>query len=164
MNNGQLTVHTHRMVVYLVTKSCENTFNEVKPRAAHYAATYYLVNEICGIRKRIGSFQVRVEWSWFKYDADMTGEQVGSIKEDVVGMLKNFSHTAGDRNLKREVLDLYFLTKYLIKKIFKGTVISRSLEQFDGKMRYYLCTTDFSSGKVVMYYLCIRSTILLIEV
>lgn len=48
----------------------------------------------------------------------------------------------GDRNLKREVLGLYFLTKYLFKQIFKNNVISRSVDHFDGNIRQYLCTKD----------------------
>lgn len=72
VNNPQPTMYAQRMVVYPVAKSCRDPFDEIKRQAIYYDATYHLVDEICGVRKQIGSFQVLVNWSGIEDDMDKT--------------------------------------------------------------------------------------------
>lgn len=77
-NNQQLTVHDQRMVIHPVAKFCGGASDEIKSQAVYYNATYNLVDGIRRIRKLNSPFLVRVNWSGFEDDADMTREPVRS--------------------------------------------------------------------------------------
>lgn len=107
-NAQHLTVHAQRMVPYPVTKGNERASEELLEQASHYDLTYHLVDEIRGIRKRKGSYEVLIRWMGLNNDDEMTWEPLENIRDDLPGILEDDLYTPGDRNLKREIIDLYF--------------------------------------------------------
>lgn len=103
-----LTAHAQRLVPYPITTRTKQALLELKQQAADYDTTYHLVDVIKGVRKRGREFEVLVKWLGFDADQDETWEPVGTMKDDLPGMLEDFLHTSGDRNLKRQIIDLYF--------------------------------------------------------
>lgn len=78
---------------------------ELKPRAAHYDSTYNLVEDM---HKNKTEYEVGIKWSGFDDENDQAWEPFQQILHDMPGPLEDCLHTSGHRNLRREILDLYF--------------------------------------------------------
>lgn len=65
------------------------------------------MEEVRKVRKRKGKYEVLVKWLGYA-EADDTLEPINSMLEDMPGMVENHLYTPGERNLKRELPDLYF--------------------------------------------------------
>lgn len=104
----QLTVHAQRMVSYPVTKPSDCASEELRQKAAHFHTNYHLVHEIRNVRKRKGRYEVMIKWKGFEYDENITCKPFENIRDDLPGYLEDLLYTPGERNLKSEILDLYF--------------------------------------------------------
>lgn len=49
-----------------------------------------------------------VEWNKFEDDSNEIWEPFDDMREDLPGTIKHFLYSAGDRNIKLEVLVLYY--------------------------------------------------------
>lgn len=101
------TVHAQRVMPYPITKSAEQTSEELKHQVLHFDPGYHLVDGIVGICNCKVELELLIKWSGLEGDVDRMWEPLNTIQEDVPGVLEDFIHTSGDRNLKRGVLDLY---------------------------------------------------------
>lgn len=107
-NAKQQTVHAQRMLPYTISTTTAHISEELIEQAIYYDTTFLLVDEICDIRTRNGEFQFLIRWAGLSEDADRTWEPLSQIRDDIPRVLEDFLHTAGNRNLKRNTLDLYF--------------------------------------------------------
>lgn len=57
----QLGVHARRIVPYPVKKWSEHASEDLRQQAAHFETVYHLVEEIEGLRKWKGSYEVLVQ-------------------------------------------------------------------------------------------------------
>lgn len=80
----------------------------INGQAAYLKSTYHLVNQITGVKKSEYGNCVRIRLSGFDEIDDQTWEPLGWSKEDVSRPLGDYLRTAVERNLKPEILDLYF--------------------------------------------------------
>lgn len=108
VNANKMVVHAQRMLSYPVSQQGELAFAELVKQADHYDTSYHLVDSIRGIRKKGSEYDVLMKWLGFEKGNDKTWEAHSSVKEDMPGTLEDYLHSAGDRNIKREVIDLYF--------------------------------------------------------
>lgn len=67
----------------------------------------HIEEEIRGIQKRKNCYEALIGWLRHLRNDD-TWEPIHSILEDIPVLLENYLNTAVERNLKREILDLYY--------------------------------------------------------
>lgn len=109
INNGsQQTVHAQRMIPYPISRNATMISEELKQQATYYDTNFHLVQEICDIRERRGEFQVLIRWAGLDEDEDRTWEPIRQIRDDLPGVLEDYLHTSGKRNIKRNALDLHY--------------------------------------------------------
>lgn len=108
INAQQLTVQAQIMVPYPVIRRSNSASEGLCQQVEHFDTTYHLVDEIKGVRKRKGSYEVTVKWLGFDDDEDMTWDPIDNIRDDLPGILEDFLYTPKERNLKRKTIDLYF--------------------------------------------------------
>lgn len=111
LTHDQLVVRTQRTTLYPISHMGTQASNELKEGAVHYDARYYLVNEICKVRKRRGKYDVLVSCLGFEKGEDKAWESLTQEMEDMPVILEDFLYSSGNRNMKKESLDLYFLVQ-----------------------------------------------------
>lgn len=75
-----------------------------------------------GIREKSsneGEYEVLIEWL-DNERGDDSWEPFETIAEDIAEITEDYLYNAGERNLKRKILDLYFQNEYLLDTIFMG--------------------------------------------
>lgn len=100
--------YVQRMIPYTVPDQAKQLPTPLKDQTTYLESSYHLVEEITRVKKSNGEYFFRICRSSFDAHEDQTSEPLCQIKEDVPGQLEDYLHTAGDRNLKREILALYF--------------------------------------------------------
>lgn len=123
LNARKTIVHAQRMLPYRVTHRGEQASAELKQQAEHYDTTYPLVDSIWSIWKKRGKHEMLVGWLGLERREDDTWEPIEFEKEEMLCILEDFLATTSDGNVKREVLDLYFLSKNSSVQSLWGTVI-----------------------------------------
>lgn len=107
--SGELhTIHAQRMMLYPVTQRGSHASEELRQKAVHYNATCHLIDEIIGVGKRKEGYELRIRWVGFHGDDHMAWKPLKNNRYDVSGILEDFLHTPGDRNLKKKIIDIYF--------------------------------------------------------
>lgn len=102
-------VHAQRTISYPSTGFGEQALNELKEQAVHYDSSYHLVDDIRGMNKQEKrEYEMLVCWLGFEEGKEETWEPVARVMEDMSGILEDFLHSAGQWNLKREIIDFYF--------------------------------------------------------
>lgn len=99
------TAHAQRMVHYPAMARDALASDELKAQAEHLRSSYYIFESVKGIRRFKRRFELliqRLEWD----EAGRTWESFDQMKEDIPGMVEDYLHTAGDRNLRRTALSL----------------------------------------------------------
>ncbi len=104
-------VHAQRLRLYRSDMEGKEVAPGLLRAAEHTEATYQTARKLCGIRKNKGEVEVQVEWEGLPDTSDRTWEPLEQIMADIPGVLEEFLHTAGDRNLKREALQKYSFPK-----------------------------------------------------
>lgn len=100
-------MHGQRLVPYPITKNCTYISEELRFQADHFDKKCHLVEMITGVRKYKGSFEIKIRWTGYDHADDEKWEPISQKNEKIPGILENYLHTAGDRNLKREIINLY---------------------------------------------------------
>lgn len=106
-SSHRITAHAQRLVPYPITPTTEQTSKELKQQATYYDMMTQIVDRIKGVRKRKGKYELLVAWMGYE-EGDNTWEPIETMLEDIPGVVEDYMYTAGDRNLKREIIDLYF--------------------------------------------------------
>lgn len=108
VNNSQrTTVHAQHIVPYPVTMQGEQASKELKHQAANYDEAFHSVDGIEEVRNRRGDYELLFLWLGFEED-DKTWEPLNTMMQDVPGVVEDYLYSAGDRNLERKIIDLYF--------------------------------------------------------
>lgn len=105
-NANQLTVYAQPMISYLVNMQYQKAFEELMAQVAHYDTANHQVDDITGVRKIEGEYEVRIKWSKFGDENDKTWKPFDQTQDDVPDPLNDYLHISGHRNLKRSILGL----------------------------------------------------------
>lgn len=108
LNAHQCTVQAQMIVPHQITRRKEGASYELVQQMKHFDKRYHLVEEITDVQKNKKAYKVKIRWTGFDDDEDMTWEPIFNIRDDLPDVLQAVSHTAGERNLKREIIDLHF--------------------------------------------------------
>lgn len=103
----KMIAHAQRLIPYPVTSKQIQASKELQQQAIYYETMTHIVKEIRGVRERDGEYEVLVEWLGCERSDD-TWEPVQVMVEDVPGLVQDYLYTAGERNIKKKILDLYF--------------------------------------------------------
>lgn len=94
------------MVLHPLTHRNSQESEELRKQAFHYDIAYHLIYEIVAVRKRNGAYELQVKWIGLQAKEDMSWGPLQNIRDDGPGIPEDFLHKSGDRNLKREIIDL----------------------------------------------------------
>lgn len=72
-----------------------------------FGERYHLVDGITGVGKYKGAYEVEIGWTGFDDDDDTSWEPFSTIRDDQPGVFEDLLHTAGKRNLKRDIFDIF---------------------------------------------------------
>lgn len=97
------TVHARRLLLYRSDMDGKTASPSLMRAAIHSEARYETAETVRGIRSA-GSIEVRVEWTGPPDEVDHTWEPLMQVSEDLPGLLADYLHTSGDRDLKRRAL------------------------------------------------------------
>lgn len=100
------TVHARRLVFYRAGLEDKEVDPILLRYAEHSETTYQDAKQLCDIRKGAAGIEVLVEWEGLPDKIDLTWEPLGQVTDDLPGILQDFLHTSGKRNLKKEALQL----------------------------------------------------------
>ena len=97
-------VHARRMHLYRADMDGAHATESLKQTAAHLESKYQIAEGIKDIRNENSTIKILIQWEGLPDDMDWTWEPVNQVYDDLPGLLQDFLHTAGKRNLKRRAL------------------------------------------------------------
>lgn len=90
---------------------------DLKQQAGHYESTYQLAEPIQQVRTRHRKFELLEIWLNDDSGHNETYETAGSMKKGLPDVLHDFLYNLENRNLKRQIVDLYSLSRNLVNEI-----------------------------------------------
>lgn len=107
-NANEKTLHLQQILLYFITQRSQTVSKKLRLQAEHYDITYHLIVEITNIRRNKGELQLLLKGTGLNDKAEHTWETIAKMCEVIPGLLEDFLHTAGMRNIKRKTPDLYY--------------------------------------------------------
>ena len=81
---------------------------QIMTAANHSENQVQIAKDIHAIRREKDELEVYIEWDGLPAEADRSWEPIGVVREDLPGVLEDYLHTEGDRDLKRLALQQLF--------------------------------------------------------
>lgn len=101
-----ITAHAQRFVTFPIATCVTQASSEQMQQAARYDTTCHLGDAIEKVQKLGVEFEVLAKWLGFDGGENETWEPVGTEKDNFPRMFEDFVPTLGERNLKRQIIDL----------------------------------------------------------
>lgn len=108
-NNGsKLVTYAQSLLAYPAMRRGEQAPAEPVHQSEQYDTQYHVVEPIRGTRKMEDRHEVLPRLVVFEKNNNEIWEPFNEESADTLSMIKNFLYSAGDCNIKQEILDLYY--------------------------------------------------------
>lgn len=108
VDGSKVAVHAQVMTPHQASLPGKNALSESEQQTQHCDIKYNLIYSTCGKRKMRRKCEVSTEWLGLHENDDKTWEPLSKVKQDLSGVLEDFLRSVSERNLKREMLNIYF--------------------------------------------------------
>ena len=105
LKQKRAVVHARRLLLYRADMDGKIVSPRLLKAAERSETNYEVAQTIRTLCDREGGLMVQVEWEGLPDSLDFTWEPLERVFEDLPGMLEDFLHTAGDRDLKLRALE-----------------------------------------------------------
>lgn len=102
VKNSVSIIHARRLKLYKASMDGKEVDSAIIEAARTVGAHYETAERIRDIRLHQQGLEVLVEWQGLPDEEDHTWEPLKQIFEDLPGLLEDFLHTSGKRDLKRQ--------------------------------------------------------------
>ena len=106
LNSKREIVHSRRLMFNKAKLDGKEVDDSLFKYAEHSEALYQTAHQTVDIREDTAGLELKVEWLGLPDENDYTWEPLEILKDDIPGMLHDYSLTSSKRNLKRKAFRL----------------------------------------------------------